>query len=749
LAQAVELQTLVRACTQPAGRMLARDDPHIEELIKKMTIEEKAGQLTILADTIRPSNPDINPEVNVRQADEMVEQIRKSRVGSLFNGVGVKEGREAQRIAVEETRLGIPLIFGSDVIHGMWTIFPIPLGEAASWDVDLAFKTARATALEATASGIHWTFAPMVDVARDQRWGRVAEGSGEDVCLGKALGVARVKGFQGSDLQAADCLLATPKHFAAYGGVSGGMDYNFVEVSEATLRDVHLPAFKACLDAGALTLMSAFNDIAGVPASGNRWLQTELLRGEWGFKGFVVSDYTADEELIEHGFAADGRDAARLAFNAGVDMSMQSGLYVQHLPDLVAKGDVSMEDVDEGVRRILRIKKAIGLFKNPYKCLDFEVEKTLDKLKAAHKDLAREAARKSIVLLKNEGNVLPLKKTQKIALIGPFSSDSDLEGCWTVYGDKKLSVPVDAGLRAAGASNLCVVKGCEVEAPLAGGIEEAVKAAESAEVVLLCVGEASDFSGESQSRTQIVVPKAQLELAEAVMATKKPVVVLLRTGRALALGKLQEASGMLVTWFLGTQTGPAVADVVFGDYNPSGKLPVSFPSDSGQQPLFYNTPRTGRPQRDMPRTFKASWREVHPRALYPFGFGLSYTSFAFARPQLSTAALGWDEALEVTVEVTNTGQRAGEEVAQLYINDCVASRVRPVQELKGFEKVCLKPGEAKKVSFKLRREDLSFHGADGKLIAEPGDFKLWVSNSSGLGEEVTFRLLASGKRAGA
>ncbi|CAK9032437.1 unnamed protein product [Durusdinium trenchii] len=707
-----------------------------------MTLEEKAGQLTILADTIRPCNPDINPEVNHRQADEMVDQIRRSRVGSIFNGVGVKEGREAQRIAIEETRLGIPLIFGSDVIHGMWTVFPIPLGEAASFEPSIAEQTARATALETTASGIHWTFAPMVDVARDQRWGRVAEGSGEDVFLGKAFAVARVKGFQGSDLRSEDALLSTPKHFAAYGGVSGGMEYNFVEISESTLRDVHLPAFKACLDAGALTLMSAFNDIAGVPASGNKWLMTDILRGEWHFKGFVVSDYTADEELVNHGFAADGRDAARLAFTAGVDMSMQSGLYVDHLPDLVASGQVSLEAVDEGVRRILSVKKAIGLFENPYKCLDLKREESLEKIKSGHDELARESARRSIVLLKNE-KLLPLKKSgQKILLVGPFASDVDnLHGCWTVYGDKKRAVPVDVGI-CMKSKDVEVLQGCNFEASTDRGIDEAVEAAKRADVVVLAIGEPEDFSGESQSRTQIVVPEAQQKLAEALAAAGTPIVVLLRTGRALAIsGAVLRAEAILVTWFLGTQTGPAIADVLFGDYNPSGKLPVSFPADSGQQPLFYNAPRTGRPQGNGDRTFKATWREVHSKALFPFGFGLSYTSFSFATPLLSTSTMGWDETLKASVQVSNTGERDGEEVVQLYIHDCVASRVRPVRELKGFRKVLLRAGETQKISFELRRLDLSFHGADGNFQAEPGEFHLWISSSSAAGEPVKFQLM--------
>jgi len=731
--------------------MMSRD-PQIESLISRMTIEEKAGQLTILADTVRPCNPDINPEANVRGAKEMMEQIRNSKVGSLFNGVGVKEGLEAQRAAVEETRLGIPLIFASDVIHGMWTIFPIPLGEAASFDAELAERTARATAVEATASGMHWTFAPMVDVARDQRWGRVAESSGEDVCLGKALAVARIRGFQGKDLTAADSLLATPKHFAAYGAVSAGMEYNFVDLSEAALRDIHLPAFKASFDAGALTVMSAFNDISGVPSTGNRWLLTDILRGEWGFKGFVVSDYTADLEMIDHGFAADGRDAARVSLNAGLDMSMQSGLYTQHLPDLVAKGEVSVEDVDEAVRRILSVKKAVGLFDNPYKSLSTDAEAAAANHREAHEALAREAGKKSIVLLKNESKVLPLKKSgQRIALIGPFARDQDnLEGCWTVYGNKQRAVSIENGIRNALAdpSLLEVVKGCDIEVPTSSSasgddFSEAVAAARRADVVLLAIGEPWDFTGESQSRTQITMPAVQQALAEAVAATGTPVVVLLKTGRALALaGAVRDAEAILVTWFLGTQTGPAIADVVFGDYNPSGHLPVSFPADSGQQPFFYNHPRTGRPQGDGPRTFKSSWREVPNKALYPFGHGLSYTDFSFGPPSFNTRELGWDDTLEIHAKVQNIGDMFGVAVAQLYVHDRVASRVRPVRELKGFKKVELQSGESKDVTFQLTRDDLAFHGSDGRFRAEPGDFDVWVAASSDCGEAARFTLLA-------
>jgi beta-glucosidase len=647
-------------------------------------------------------------------------------------------------VAVEESRLGIPLLLGADVIHGMRTVFPIPLGEASTFEPDLAERTARATAVEATAAGIHWTFAPAVDIARDQRWGRVAEGAGEDVVLGSAFAAARVRGFQGNDLRAEDSLLATPKHFAAYGAVAGGMEYNTVDIAPQTLRDVHLPPFKAALDAGALTFMSAFNDINGVPASANRELMTDILRGEWGFKGLVVSDYTADMELIAHGFAADERDATRLAFIAGVDMSMQSGFYAAHLPDLVAKGEVPMSVLDEGVRRVLTVKHAIGLLDNPYRSLDAAVEADASK-NAAHAELARDAARRSIVMLKNDG-VLPLRKAgQKIALIGPFGTDVDnIEGCWTLFGDKSRYVTIEAGLRGAlaDASALEVVAGSGIEDAIDGGIDAAVAAAKRADVVLLAIGEPQHYSGEAQSRTQIVVPPAQQALAEAVAATGTPVVVLLKNGRALALtGAVRDAGAILVTWFLGSQTGPAIADVVFGDYNPAGRLPVSFPQDAGQQPFFYNHLRTGRPElADQPPAFKSRYRDVTFEALYPFGHGLSYTTFGYDAPRVK-ATVGWDDTIVVTATVTNTGGVTGEEVVQLYINDRVASRVRPVRELKAFRKILLAPGATEEVSFELTRRDLAFTHRDGTTFeAEPGEFHVWIAGSSATGVPATFVL---------
>jgi len=718
----------------------------IESLIARMTLEEKVGQLGVFADMVRPFAPDVNPEANVRNAAQVLEQVRAGRVGCLFNGVGAAQGREIQRVAVEESRLGIPVALAADVIHGMRTVFPIPLGEAASFEPALAERTARATAIEATAAGIHWTYAPAVDIARDQRWGRGAESAGEDVVLGCAFAAARVRGFQGPDLAAADSLLATPKHFAGYGAVAAGMEYAQVDISPQTLHDVHLPPFKAALAAGARALMSAFNDINGVPASANRWLLTDLLRGQWGFDGVVVSDYTADMELIAHGYAADETDATAKAFLAGLDLSMQSGFYAAHLPGLVRSGQVPMAALDASVRRILRLKEAIGLFDDPYRSLDPAREADTSHL-AAHDALARDAARRSIVLLKNEGAALPLRRAgQRIALIGPFARDRDnIEGCWTLFGDKTRYVTLEAGMRAALDDDalLEVVPGCALEDAVEGGIEAAVAAARRADVVVLALGEPQRYSGEAQSRVEIVLPAVQQALAEAVAATGTPVVVLLRNGRALALqGAVRDARAIAVTWFLGTQTGHAVADVLFGAYSPSGRLPVSFPQHSGQQPYFYNHPRTGRPELPEMSEFKARWREIPNAPLYAFGHGLGYTTFAYGAPRLSAPQLDWDGELVVTTTVTNTGTVAAEEVVQLYVHDRVASRVRPVRELKAFEKTLLAPGEAKDVVFRLDRGQLAFTNSEGVFTAEPGLFDLWVCASSAEGEPVRFELLA-------
>ncbi|MGU3391321.1 glycoside hydrolase family 3 N-terminal domain-containing protein [Sphingomonas sp. M1A8_2b] len=709
----------------------------IESLIAKMTPAEKAGQLSCFSDQIRPIGVPFNPGLATGGAAEQIARIKTGQIGMLFNGVGYTGAKAAQDAAMA-TRLKIPLIFAGDVIHGLRTAYPLPIAEACAFDPDLAMRTARAAALETTALGIHWTFAPMVDVARDQRWGRVAEGSGEDPYLGTQLAKARVRGFQGDNLRDPTRVAACAKHFAAYGAVSGGQDYNFTEISPATLHEVHLAPFKAAVDAGVATLMSAFNDIDGVPSSGNHWLMTDLLRGQWRFRGMVVGDYTADEELIAHGYAKDGRDAAKKAFMAGMDMAMQSNLFNLWLPDLVEKGDVPLARLDEGVRRVLHLKDAIGLFDNPYRSVSQKAERTSVSTPAMLK-LSREAGARSIVLLKNDGNLLPLKKNPgRIALIGPFAEDrQNVVGTWAFMADEKLNVSVAQGLRARGVA-VTTAPGSAIEAPLPGGIAAAVAVAQAADIVLLAIGESQLMSGEAQSRADITIPAPQMALAEAVAATGKPVVVLLRHGRALALhGAVKNAPAILATWFLGSQSGHAIADVLFGDVNPSAKLSASFPNESGQEPYFYNHKNTGRPAPDTgSQEYKSRYRETKNEALYPFGHGLSYTSFAVSNVSVPARMT---DTLSVQATITNTGARAGDEVVQLYIHDRVASRTRPVRELKAFARVSLLPGASKRVTLTLKREDLRLWG-DGDWVVEPGMFDLWVATSSIDGEKRSFEL---------
>ncbi|TCP67725.1 glycoside hydrolase family 3 N-terminal domain-containing protein [Sphingomonas sp. PP-CE-1G-424] len=710
----------------------------IESLIAKMTPAEKAGQLSCFSDQIRPIGVPFNPGLATGGAAEQIARIKTGQIGMLFNGVGYTGAKAAQDAAMA-TRLKIPLIFAGDVIHGLRTAYPLPIAEACAFDPDLAERTARAAALETTALGIHWTFAPMVDVARDQRWGRVAEGSGEDPYLGIQLAKARVRGFQGDDLRDPTRVAACAKHFAAYGAVSGGQDYNFTEISPATLHEVHLAPFKAAVDAGVATLMSAFNDIDGVPSSGNHWLMTDLLRGEWRFRGMVVGDYTADEELIAHGYAKDGRDAAKKAFMAGMDMAMQSNLFNLWLPDLVEKGEVPLARLDEGVRRVLHLKDAIGLFDNPYRSVSRKAERTSVSTPAMLK-LSREAGARSIVLLKNDGDLLPLKKNPgRVAVIGPFAEDrKNVVGTWAFMADEKLNVSIAQGLRARGLT-VTTAQGSEIEAPLPGGIATAIAAANAADIVLLAVGESQLMSGEAQSRTEITIPAPQMALAEAIAATGKPVIVLLRHGRALALhGAVKDAPAILATWFLGSESGNAIADVLFGDVNPSAKLSASFPNESGQEPYFYNHKNTGRPAPDTgSQEYKSRYRETKNEALYPFGHGLSYTSFSVSNVVVPTQMT---DTLAVTATVTNTGARTGDEVVQLYIHDRVASRTRPVRELKGFARISLAPGASERVTLTLKREDLRFWG-DGDWVIEPGLFDLWVATSSIDDEKQSFELV--------
>ncbi len=727
----------------PAGAAARR----IDDLIAAMTIEEKAGQLSCFNDDVRPVGAVFNPVVNASSADAMLAQVRAGRVGMLFNGYGVAGARRLQAAALQ-SRLKIPLVLAADVIHGCRTIFPIPLAEAAAFDPDLSERAARAVAREATAGGLHWTFAPVVDVARDQRWGRVAEGAGEDVYLNRLLAVARVRGFQGSDLKRADAMLATPKHFAGYSAVRGGMEYAAVDMSEAELRETYLPPFADAFAAGAGATMASFTDFGGVPVTANHHLLTDVLRGELGFTGVCVSDYDADRELIAHGIAADEADAARLAILAGIDMSMQSGLYNRQLPGLVASGAVPIAAVDQAVRRVLALKESLGLFDDPYRSMDARVERRETRSPAIRR-LAREVATRSIVLLKNERDILPLPRAGKrIALIGPFATDrANLYGPWSFAGEQGVGIDLATGIRArlASPSSLVVEPGSGIHDALPDGIARAVAAARAADVVLLAVGEGGDMSGEGNSRVEIDVPAAQRQLAEAVAATGTPVVILLRHGRALVLeGAIRDATAILATWFLGEATGDAVADVIFGIEGPSGHLPVSFPLASGQQPWSYDHRSTGRPASDADplEGGRARWRDAPDRALYSFGHGLTYGRLALENVVVAPT-MAWDGELPVSGFVHNSGPRDAVALVQLYIHDRVASRTRPVQQLKRFVRIAVRAGDRQRFAMSLTRADLAFVTQDGGTRAEVGDFDVQVA-LSGPGSEVpvSFRLVS-------
>lgn len=715
----------------------AREVPaFVDALIARMTIEEKAGQLSLMAAAWGGTKAvALNPPSDGPSFAAQVEEARLGQLTGVFNGNSARMAKTMQTAAMS-SRMKIPLIFAANIIHGHRTIFPVPLAEAASFDPELARRTAEMAAFEATGAGIDWNFAPMVDIARDQRWGRGVEGAGEDVLLGKLFAAARVRGFQGTSLRSNEHMLATAKHFAAYGAAEAGLDYNTVDVSERTLREVYLPPFKAAFDAGALSTMAAFNELSGIPATGNDWLMTRLLRGEWGFRGFVVSDYTGDEEMIAHGFAKDAREATRLAFLAGVDMSMQSGFYRKYLPDLVRTGEVPMARVDESVRRVLAMKAMLGLFDDPFHRID-ERREAARSMTPRARALAREAGRRSIVMLKNDGDLLPLPRAGKrIALIGPFASGKhDLNGPWVIYGDEDKAVDLATGMRAAmsDGGSLIVAAGCGVEEALPGGIAKAVAAARQADVVVLALGEAFNMSGEAQSRTDIVVPEAQQRLADAVAAVGKPTVVVLKNGRALALsGSVAAAQAILVSWFLGTETGNAIADILFGAHGPSGRLPVSFPRATGQQPYYYAHKPTGRPNPpgDDLAEYKARFRGMTHSALYPFGHGLTYGRIEYADLALSRPTLASDGSIDIRARVTNRGKRAADEVVQLYVRDRVASVTRPVRELKAFRRVTLLPGQSEVVSFSLGAKDLAFVGRDNRLVVEPGAFDVWIAPSA-------------------
>jgi beta-glucosidase len=740
-------------------------EKRIDALLAQMTLEEKLGQLQQL-----------DGHADGKYRPEHADLVRKGLLGSTLNVRGAQQTNELQKVAVEQSRLKIPLIFGFDVIHGYRTIFPVPLGEAASWDPVAVERAASVAALETRASGVHWTFAPMVDIARDARWGRIVEGSGEDPYLGSVMAKARVRGFQGTDYSAADKIVATAKHFVAYGAAEAGRDYNTTDMSERVLREVYLPPFKAAVDAGVGTFMTSFNDLNGVPATGNPFLLTDVLRGEWKFDGFVVSDYTAVMELMNHRLAANEAEAAQYGLNAGTDMEMVSRFYNQHGPELLQQGKLTQKTIDEAVRRILRIKFRLGLFEKPY--VD-EARERAAILNAANVAAAREIAARSMVLLKNERATLPLAKSvRSIAVIGPLADDPKaMLGSWAGDGRATDTVTLLTAIKEkAPGAKVVHAKGVAIDVPGATGnfdarpatasnaggtnvtsaanieaarnattpvgpnsIQEAVSAARAADVTVLAVGETAEMSGEAASRTSLDLPGRQLELIQAIHATGKPYVVVLMNGRPLTIPWLAENSpAILESWFPGTQAGHAIADVLFGDVNPGGKLPVTFPRTLGQVPIYYNHKSTGRPPTDQKYTSK--YLDVPVTPLYPFGYGLSYTQFKIGQPELSATSIAPNGQLTVSVEVENTGKVAGDEVVQLYVRDEASSITRPVKELKGFQRVTLKAGEKRRLQFTLTPEHLGFYNREMRWIVEPGDFRVMVGSNSEDLREARFRV---------
>ncbi|MDP4225771.1 MAG: beta-glucosidase BglX [Bacteroidota bacterium] len=701
-------------------------DQKVNALLKRMTLEEKVGQLNQY--TSSWATGPVSPEGNKLQ------EIKEGKVGSLLNVKGVDKTRAMQAVALQ-SRLKIPLLFGLDVIHGYRTTFPIPLAEAASWDLNAIEESARIAATEASASGVHWTFAPMVDIARDPRWGRVMEGAGEDTYLGCAIARARVKGFQGKGLGNTDAVMACAKHFAAYGAVIGGRDYNSVDMSPRTLLEVYLPPFKAAADAGVATFMNSFNTLNGIPATGDAYLQREILKGKWNFKGFVVSDWGSIGGMIQDNFVKDGNEAALVAIKAGNDMDMESRCYTKNLAQLVRDGKVPVAVVDEAVKRILRKKFELGLFDDPYRFCNEEREKQALN-DPEHRVKAREVAKRSIVLLKNENNLLPLTPNKKIALIGPLAkSKDDMLGAWSIYwSDNSSVVSQFEGLeKRVGKENLLYAKGCEVKDTSTAGFAEAIAVAKQADIVILSVGEKREMSGEAKSRSNIHIPGVQEELIKAIYATGKPVVVLINAGRPLIFDwTADHAPAILYTWWLGSEAGNAIADVLFGDYNPSGKLPITFPRNEGQIPIYYNYLNTGHPAPDNDSfgSYQTGYTDLQKSPKFPFGYGLSYTTFKYDNLKLSTSKMNSNQTIDVSFTLTNTGKYAGEEVVQLYIRDLVASVSRPVKELKDFQKIQLNPQESKTIHFSIDKEKLSFFNSKLNWVAEPGTFSLMIGSSS-------------------
>ncbi|WP_323028112.1 beta-glucosidase BglX [Gelidibacter japonicus] len=718
----------------------------VDSVLALMRLNEKIGQLVQYSGGWDATGPTSS------QGDQhKLEKLKRGEVGSMLNVTSVASIRETQKIVMDNSRLKIPLIFAYDVIHGYKTIFPIPLGESASWDLELMQKSAEIAAKESAASGLHWTFAPMIDVSRDARWGRVMEGAGEDPFLNSKIGVARIKGFQGDDLSSEFTIAACAKHFAGYGFGEAGRDYNTVNIGVHELHNTILPPFKAAAEAGVATFMNSFNDIDGIPATGDKVLQRDLLKGEWNWSGLMVSDWGSIGEMIAHGYARDKKHAAEIALNAGSDMDMESYAYEAHLEALLNEDKISIEHIDDAVRRVLRLKFELGLFDDPYKYCDEEREKN-EVYTPENLAFAREVAKKSIVLLKNDNKILPLSKDIKsIAVIGPLANDKDSPlGNWRGKGEYNSAVSLLEGVKGVVGKNTKVYyeKGVDLTIPTvepganqflhplkfnttdASGIPAAVAAAKKADVVLLAIGENAYQTGEGRSQVDIGFAGLQNELLEAIYKANKNVVIVLMNGRPMDLSRASEiAPSILECWHLGSESGNAIADVLFGDYNPSGKLPVSFPHHVGQEPLYYNQKNTGRPFSQNHVTF-SGYRDAPKGALYPFGFGLSYTTFEYADLKLDQTEMAADGEIKVSVTVKNTGNVDGKEVVQMYIRDLVGSLVRPIKELKGFEKISLKAGDSKTVSFTINAELLQFYTANNKWEVEPGAFNVWIGGDS-------------------
>lgn len=718
----------------------------IDALMKKMTLEEKIGQLNL------PGSGDIVTG-QAGNAD-IAKKIREGKVGGLFNIKSVAKIRDVQKLAVENSRLKIPLLFGMDVIHGYETVFPIPLGLSCSWDMSLIERSARIAAQEASADGINWTFSPMVDIARDPRWGRIAEGSGEDAYLGSAIAKAMVKGYQGNDLANNNTIMACVKHYALYGAAEAGRDYNTTDMSRYRMYNEYFPPYKAAIDAGAGSVMASFNDVDGIPATANKWLMTEVLRKQWKFKGFVVTDYTGINEMMEHGIG-DLQTASYRALNAGIDMDMVGEGLLTTTATSLKEGKVSMPQIDAACRRILEAKYKLGLFEDPYKYCDLNRAKN-EVFTAANRKEARNTAAHCFVLLKNQGNILPLKKNGTIAVIGPLADNKEnMPGTWSVAADFSKATSLLTGLKElvgdkvkilhARGSNLDADSLFEERAGMFGKslrrdsrsaeviLQEALDIALQADVIVAAVGESAEMSGESSSRSSIEIPKIQQDLLKALIKTGKPVVLVLFTGRPLALKwEHDNVPAILNVWFGGSEAGYAITDVLFGDVNPSGKLSTTFPQNIGQVPIFYNHKNTGRPLGEGKwfEKFRSNYLDVSNEPLYPFGFGLSYTSFSYSDIALSSASLKGDQPLTASITVTNTGKYDGQEVVQLYIRDVVGSVTRPVKELKGFQKIALKTGESKKVTFTVTPEDLKFYNYDLKYDWEPGEFHIMIGSNS-------------------